>query len=431
MIDRYSLPGMKAIWSEENKFQSWLDVEIAVCEAQEKFGNIPAGVTDKIKAAAKFSVERIEEIERETAHDLIAFIKCVTENLGEEGKYVHYGVTSYDIEDTAMALRMRQALDIIIDDIEKLLEVIAKLAKAHKMTPMIGRTHGVQAEPITFGFKMAVHYSQLQRDLARIKDAREQISVGKISGAVGIFGNIAPEVEDYVCKLLGLQPAPVSTQIIQRDRHAAVIARLAILASTCENLATEMRNLQRTEILEVQEMFLPGQRGSSAMPHKRNPWRFETICGLARVVRANAIPAMENIVSWHERDLTNSAAERIVIPDSFLAVDFMLQSLTKLMDRLEVNVDNMKRNLEMMGQLVFSEHVLLALIQKGLTREEGYKVCQRNAARCWDEHIPFRQALEQDPDVQRLLTPADLDACFDLQHHLRNVDRIFERLGLS
>jgi len=431
MIERYSLPGMKAIWSEENKFACWLAVEIAVCEAQEKFGAIPAGVTEKIRAGAKFSVERIEEIERETAHDLIAFVKCVTENLGDEGKYVHYGVTSYDIEDTATALRIRQALDIIVEDLEKLLEVVAKLAKAHKMTPMIGRTHGVQAEPITFGFKMAVHYSQLQRDLLRMKDAREQISVGKISGAVGVFGNIGPEQEEMVCKALGLEAAPISTQIIQRDRHAAVIARLAILASTCENIATEMRNLQRTEILEVQEMFLPGQRGSSAMPHKRNPWRFESICGLARVVRSNAIPAMENIVSWHERDLTNSAAERIIIPDSCFMVDFMLQSLTKLLDRLEVNEHNMTRNLEMMGQLVFSEHVLLALIKRGLTREDGYKICQRNAAKCWDEQVSFRQALEQDPDVQRLLTKEDLDSCFDLAHHLRNIDKIFERLGLT
>lgn len=430
MIDRYSLPGMKAIWSERNKFQSWLDVEIAVCEAQEKFGAIPAGVTDKIKAGAKFSVERIEEIEKETAHDLIAFVKCVTENLGDEGKYVHYGVTSYDIEDTATALRMRQAADLIIHDLEALLEAIAKLAKAHKMTPMIGRTHGVQAEPITFGFKMAVWYSEVQRDLERMQAARETISVGKISGAVGIFGNIGPDQEEYVCNLLGLKPAPVSTQIIQRDRHAQFLTTLAIIASSCENFATEMRNLQRTEILEVQEMFLPGQRGSSAMPHKRNPWRFETICGLARVVRSNAIPAMENIVSWHERDLTNSAAERIIIPDSCLAVDFMLQSLTKLLDRLEVNDANMKRNLEMMGQLVFSEHVLLALVRKGMTREEGYKVCQRNAAKCWDENVSFRQALEQDEDVKSRLTAQDLDECFDLEHHLRNVDKIFERLGL-
>ena len=431
MLERYSLPKMKAVWSEENKFQSWLDVEIAVCEAQEHFGKIPAGTAEKVKAGAKFNVKRIDEIEAETHHDLIAFVKCVTENLGEEGRYVHYGVTSYDIEDTATALRMRQAADIIIEDLEKLLEAIAKLAKQHKMTPMIGRTHGVQAEPITFGFKMAVWYSEVQRDLERMKAAREAISYGKISGAVGIFGNIDPAAEAFVCDRLNLKPAPVSTQIIQRDRHAQFFTTLAMIASSCECFATEMRNLQRTEILEVQEVFLPGQRGSSAMPHKRNPWRFETICGLARVIRANAIPAMENIVSWHERDLTNSAAERIIMPDSCLAVDFMLNSLARLLGRLEVNVDNMKRNLQMMGQLVFSEHVLLALVQKGMTREEGYKVAQRNAAKCWDENMSFRQALEQDPDVQRLLTKEDLDSCFDLEHHLRNIDKIFERLGLN
>lgn len=431
MIDRYSLPEMRAIWSEENKFQTWLDVEIAVCEAWEHFGKIPRGTSDRIKAGAKFDVKRIAEIEAETHHDLIAFVKCVTENLGEEGRYVHYGVTSYDIEDTAAALRMRQACDIIIKDLERLLESIARLAKEHKMTPMIGRTHGVQAEPITFGFKMAAHYSQFQRDLDRIRNAREAISVGKISGAVGIFGNVDPQIEEFVCRRLGLEPAPISTQIIQRDRYAAVLARLGILASSCENLATEMRNLQRTEILEVQEMFLPGQRGSSAMPHKRNPWRFETICGLARVVRANAVPAMENIVSWHERDLTNSAAERIIIPDSFLATDFMLNSLAKLLDKLEVNKDRMRQNLEMMGQLVFSEHVLLALIQRGMTRDDAYKVCQRNAAKCWDENVSYRTALAQDPDVTSRLTEDELDECFNLQHHLRNVDAIFERLGLS
>ncbi|OFX17150.1 MAG: adenylosuccinate lyase [Armatimonadetes bacterium RBG_16_58_9] len=430
MIDRYSLPEMKAIWSEQNKFQSWLDVEIAVCEAQEHFGNIPAGTSEKVKSSAKFTIERIEEIECETHHDLVAFVKAVTENLGEEGRYVHYGVTSYDIEDTAMALRMRAACDVIIEDLEKLAEMIARLAREHKMTPMIGRTHGVHAEPITFGFKMAVWYSQFQRDIDRMRSSREVISVGKISGAVGIFGNIDLRIEEFVCERLGLVPAPVSTQIIQRDRHAAVLLRLAIAASTCEGLATEMRNLQRTEILEVQEMFLPGQRGSSAMPHKRNPWRFETICGLARVVRSNAIPAMENITSWHERDLTNSAAERIIIPDSFLATDFMLQSLAKLLDRLEVNESNMRRNLEMMGQLVFSEHVMLALIQKGTNREEAYKICQRNAAKCWDEDISFRQALEKDEDVTSRLSGGEFDECFDLEHHLRNVEAVFKRLGL-
>lgn len=431
MIERYSLSKMKSIWSEESKFQSWLDVEIAVCEAWEHFGAIPEGTSAKVKAGAKFCVERIEEIEKETAHDLIAFVKCVTENLGDEGRYVHYGVTSYDIEDTATALRMRSACDIIIEDLEKLLAAIAKVAKEHKMVPMIGRTHGVQAEPITFGFKMAVWYSQVQRDLERMRAAREAISTGKISGAVGIFGNVDPKVEEFVCERLGLAAAPVSTQIIQRDRHAQVVVTLAMIASSLENFATEMRNLQRTEILEVQEMFLPGQRGSSAMPHKRNPWRFETICGLARVVRANAQPAMENIVSWHERDLTNSAAERIIIPDSFLAVDFMLNSLARLVDRLEVRKENMQRNLEMMGQLVFSEHVLLALIRKGMTRDDAYKVCQRSAAKCWDENVSFRRALEQDEDVKTRLSAQELDECFDLEHHLRNVERVFERLGLS
>ena len=430
MLSRYALPGMSSIWSEENKFQSWLDVEIAVCEAQEKFGKIPVGTTKKIKAGAKFSVERIEEIEKETAHDLIAFCKAVTENLGDEGRYLHYGVTSYDIEDTATALRMQQAADMIIEDLFNLLSAIRRLAKEHKMTPMIGRTHGVQAEPITFGFKMAVWYSEVQRDIERMKAARESISYGKISGAVGIFGNIGPEQEEFVCERLGLKAAPVSTQIIQRDRHAQFITTLAIIASGLENYATEMRNLQRTEILEVQEMFLPGQRGSSAMPHKRNPWRFETICSLARIVRSNAQPAMENIVSWHERDLANSAAERIIIPDTCMAVDFMLQSLTKLLDRLEVNVGHMQKNLEMMGQLVFSEHVLLALVQKGMTRDEGYKACQRNAAKCWDENIPFRQAIESDSEVMALLSQKDIDECFNLEHHLKNVDIIFARLGL-
>ncbi len=431
MIERYSLPKMKAVWSEENKFQSWLDVEIAVCKAQEHFGKIPAGTAEKVERDAKFNIDRINEIEAETHHDLIAFVKCVTEQMGEHGRYVHYGVTSYDIEDTATALRLRQAADIIIEDIENLMAAVAKLAKEHKMTPMIGRTHGVQAEPITFGFKLAVHYSELSRDLERMKAAREAVNCGKISGAVGVFGNINPEAQDYVCGLLKLNSAPVSTQIIQRDRHAQFFTALAILASTCENLATEMRNLQRTEILEVQEMFLPGQRGSSAMPHKRNPWRFETICGLARVVRANSIPEMESVVSWHERDLTNSAAERVIMPDSCLAIDFMLNSLTKLMGRLEVKNDNMKKNLEMMGQMVFSEHVLLSLINNGMTREEGYKVAQRCAARCWDEGITFREAIEKDEEASKRLTKEDIDNCFDLKHHLRNIDKIFERVGLK
>ena len=429
MIDRYSLPKMKAIWEEQNKFQTWLDVEIAVCEAQEHFGSIPKGTTDKIKSKARFTIERIEEIEAVTHHDLIAFTKAVMENLGDEGKFLHYGVTSYDIEDTAMAIRLRRSANLLIEDLEGLLEVIRKLAKEHKHTLMIGRTHGVHAEPITFGFKMAVWYSEIQRDIARMKQAREDISFGKISGAVGIYANIDPRVEQYVCEKLGLKSAPVSTQIIQRDRHAQFMTTLGICASSLENYATEMRNLQRTEILEVQEMFLPGQRGSSAMPHKRNPWRFETVVGLARVVRANSIPAMEDVVSWHERDNTNSAAERVIIPDSCLALDFMIQSFTKLMSRLEVNADNMKRNLEKMGGLVFSERVMLTMVEKGTSKDNAYVIVQENGAKAWAGE-DFRTALESDPRVSSILTKSELDEIFDYQHHVRNVDVIFERLGI-
>ena len=429
MISRYSLPKMKAVWEEQNKFQTWLDVEIAVCEAHEHFGTIPTGVTEKIRAGAKFSIERIEEIEAVTHHDLIAFVKAVTENLGDEGKYVHYGVTSYDIEDTATAIRLRQSADLLIEDLENLLGVVAKLAKEHKHTPMIGRTHGVHAEPITFGFKMAVWYSGIQRDIARMNRAREDISFGKISGAVGIYANIDPRIESYVCEKLGLKAAPVSTQIVQRDRHAQFLTTLGICASSLENFATEMRNLQRTEILEVQEMFLPGQRGSSAMPHKRNPWRFESVVGLARVVRANCIPAMENVVSWHERDNTNSACERIIIPDSCLALDFMLQSFARLMSRLEINADNMMRNLKQMGGLVFSERIMLKMVEKGMSKEDAYVTVQENAAKAW-EGGSFRDALASDERVKSLLTEQELDEIFDYQHHVRNVDLIFDRLGI-
>ena len=429
MIDRYSLPEMKAVWDEQNKFQTWLDVEIAVCEALAEFGQIPSEAAATIKRNAGFTVERILEIEQETHHDLMAFVKCVTENLGDEGKYVHFGVTSYDIEDTATAIRMRQAADIIIADLEALLKTIGEKAREHKDTVMIGRTHGVHAEPITFGLKMAVWYSQIQRDIERMKRAREDISVGKISGAVGSFANIDPKIEESVCRRLGLKPAPVSTQIVQRDRHAEYVVALAIIASGVENYATEMRNLQRTEILEVQEHFEPGQRGSSAMPHKRNPWRFESVSSLARVVRGNVIPALENITSWHERDLANSAAERIVIPDSCFAVDFALQTFTKLMQRLVVLPENMKRNLGMMGGLVCSEQVMLALVKKGMSREDAYKAAQRNAAKSW-EGQDFRAVLEADEDVSARLSKEELDECFDIKYHLKNIDVVFERLGL-
>lgn len=429
MIERYSMPKMKAIWDEQNKFQTWLDVELAVAEAHEHFGTIPQGTSEKMRENAGFTIERIEEIEAVTHHDLIAFTKAVMENLGDEGKYLHYGVTSYDIEDTAMAIRLRESADLIIEDLEGLLKVIREIAREHKYTLMIGRTHGVHAEPITFGFKMAVWYSQIQRDIARMKQAREDISYGKISGAVGIYANIDPQVEQYVCKKLGLKSSPVSTQIVQRDRHAQFMVALGVCASSLENFATEMRNLQRTEILEVQEMFLPGQRGSSAMPHKRNPWRFETICGLARVVRSNSVPAMEDIVSWHERDNTNSAAERIIIPDSCLALDFMIQSFTRLMSRLEVNVDNMRRNLHQMGGLVFSERVMLRMVEKGMSKEDAYVAVQENAAKTWAGH-DFHEALDSDSRVTERLSRDDLEEIFDYKHHVRNVDVIFERLGI-
>lgn len=429
MIDRYSLPKMKAIWDEQNKFQTWLDVELAVAEAHERLGTVPQGTAEKMRTNAKFTIERVEEIEAVTHHDLIAFTKAVMENLGDESRYFHYGVTSYDIEDTAMAIRLRQSADLLIEDLEGLLNVVGKLAREHKYTLMIGRTHGVHAEPITFGFKMAVWYSEIERDIARVKQAREDISYGKTSGAVGIYANIDPRVEQCVCEKLGLKAAPVSTQIIQRDRHAQFLTTLGICASSLENFATEMRNLQRTEILEVQEMFLPGQRGSSAMPHKRNPWRFETVCGLARVVRSNALPAMENVVSWHERDNTNSAAERVIFPDCCLALDFMIQSFTKLMSRLEVNVDNMRRNLEMMGGLVFSERIMLMMVEKGMSKDDAYVTVQENAAKTWAGEN-FKTALASDPRVTALLSKDELDEIFDYQHHVRNVDIVFERLGL-
>lgn len=428
VIDRYCKGKMKALWTDWSKFSYWRRVEIAVCEAWEKIGKVPAGTTAAVKKS-RFTVRRIREIEKTTSHDLVAFVNCLAESIGDEGRYIHYGVTSYDIEDTAQALMLQKAAVIILDDLEKVRNVIAGLALKHMSTPMIGRTHGIQAEPITFGAKMAVWHAQIERDVIRVRAAREAVRVGKTSGAVGIFGNVDPEIEDEVCKSLSLEPT-IATQIVQRDRHAQFVLALAQVACTLDGLATEMRNLQRTEILEVQEMFLPGQRGSSAMPHKRNPWRFETVCALAKVARGYVIPALENIPSWHERDLTNSASERIILPDICCAVDFMLQSMAVLMGRIEVRNEQMLRNLEMMGQLVFSEHVLLALIQKGMTRDEAYKVCQRNAANCWDNAVSFRTALELDQDCASRLSGAELDECFNLDHHLRNVKAIFMRAGL-
>jgi len=429
MILRYSLPKMRAIWDQHNRFQKWLDVEIAVAEGLAYYGYIPKDAPAKIKAGAKFTVERILEIEETTQHDVMAFVKAVTENLGEEGKYVHYGITSYDIVDTALCLLMKESADIIIDDLGRLGEVIAERAREHKYTLMIGRTHGIHAEPITFGFKLAGWYAQILRDIVRMNAARDAISFGKVSGAVGIYANIDPRVEQYVCGILGLEVAEHSTQIIARDRHAQFITTLAIIAGSLESCATELRNLQRTEILEVQEYFAKGQKGSSAMPHKRNPRLSEQVAGLARIVRANAFPALENITSWHERDLTNSSVERIVIPDNCILVDYLLDTFTKVVERMIVYPENMTRNMNQMGGLVFSERIMLKMVEKGLGREEAYIIAQENAAKAW-EGEDFRRALESDPRVGGLLTAADLDELFDYKHHVRNVDIIFERLGL-
>ncbi|GIV17337.1 MAG: adenylosuccinate lyase [Armatimonadota bacterium] len=430
MIERYTRPEMAKIWDIEHRTQKWLEVELAVCDGLAEYGYIPREAAQTIRERARFDLKRMAELEKETRHDVMAFVRNVEENVGEEGRYVHYGITSYDVVDTTLALLLRDSCDQLIARSGRLAEVIARLAKEHKHTPMIGRTHGIHAEPITFGFKLAGWYDEMQRNLQRLRFTREMVSMGKISGAVGIHANVDPRVEEYVCARLGLKPAPASTQIISRDVHATYLSMLSILAASLERFATELRNLQRTEILEVQEYFAPGQTGSSAMPHKRNPWNCETVSGLARVVRGYLIPALENIATWHERDLSNSSVERIILPDASILVDWMLWKLTDILEHLAVFPDNMMRNLQKFGGLVFSEHVMLALVSKGLSREQAYRLVQRNAAKAW-EGADFQQSLKEDEEVRRVLNEEEIDRCFDLQHHLRYVDVTFRRLGLE
>jgi len=420
---------MRAIWETQAKTQRWLDVEIAVCEGLAHFGYIPQADVDLIKANSKFDLDRMAELEKETRHDVMAFVKSVQENLGEEGRFVHYGITSYDVVDTALSLLLRDSLDLILADVDELMAVIGKLAIEHKDTLQIGRTHGIHAEPITFGFKLAIWYSELSRSVTRLKNAREVISYGKISGAVGTHANIDPKVEEWVCENLGLKPADVSTQILQRDRHAEFTMAIAILAGSLEKFSTELRNLQRTEILEVQEYFAEGQRGSSAMPHKRNPWNSETVTGLARVIRGYVVPALEDITTWHERDLANSSVERVILPDMCILIDWMLRKFTNIVSTINVYPDNMKRNVEKMGGLVASEQVMLALIEKGLSRDEAYKVAQRNAAKAW-EGQDFQTAVSEDPIVKEKLTEEEVAKAFDIRYHLKHVDETFRRLGL-
>lgn len=430
MIERYSCPEMRKIWEEKNKFKIWLKVEIAICEGWAKLGVIPGAALKEIKKKARFEIIRIKEIEEEVRHDLIAFVKAISENLGEEAKYLHLGVTSYDIEDPALSLLMKESAKIIIEDIENLVKIIKEKAKSHKWTVMIGRTHGVHAEPITFGLKLSVWLSEMERNLRRMKSAREIINYGKVSGAVGTYANIDPQIEEYVCKKLGLKVAPVSTQILQRDRHAQFITTLAIIASSLEKFATEIRNLQRTEILEVEEYFARGQRGSSAMPHKRNPIICERICGLSRVMRSYALASLENISLWHERDLTNSSVERVIIPDSCILIDYMLRKMASVIDNLVVHKDKMRKNLEKTKGLIFSQRVMLSLIEKGMPREDAYKLVQSKAMRAWEEEKDFRMLLTKDKKIAKILSEEEIDNCLEPKLYFKNLERVFKRVGI-
>ncbi len=431
MIERYCRAEMSSIWSESAKFASWLEVEVAVCGAWAELGVVSRQDFAAIeRAELEIRVDRIKEIEAEVDHDLIAFVKSITEQMGDEGAHFHFGVTSYDIEDTATALRLVKALALVRSGVVELRRAIWELARRHKGTVMMGRTHGVHAEPITLAFKLCVWMDDLDRSLERLDQATERAKVGKISGAVGTYANVDPRVERLVCMRLGLKPAPVSTQIISRDVHAEVVCALALLAGQLERMATEVRNLQRTELLELSEPFKKGQRGSSAMPHKRNPWRCETVSGLARVVRGNLVPALENLVTWHERDLANSSVERIIIPDSFLLVDWMVHRFLAIVRGLNVHEDAMQRNVELTQGVIYSQQVRLALSERGLSYDEAYDIAQKYALQAWNERRSYRELLDQDTTVRRHLKPEELDACFDPAHHLKSLHTVYERFNL-
>ncbi len=428
MIERYTRPEMGQLWSQENKFKTWLQVEILVCEALAELGKIPREAVNRIRERAKFDVKRIEEIEKEVRHDMIAFLTNVGESVGEDARYIHLGLTSSDVIDTALGIQLKQASEILEKDIQHLLEVIKSRALEHKNTLMIGRTHGIHAEPITFGLKMAVWYTEMKRNQERLRRAKETVSCGKISGAVGTFANIDPFVEAYVCQKTGLTPAPVSTQIVQRDRHGEFVSVLALIASSLDKFATEIRGLQKTEVREVEEPFYEGQKGSSAMPHKRNPVSCEQISGLARVVRGYVVAAFEDIPLWHERDISHSSVERIILPDSIILLDYMLTHFTRILRDLKVYPENMKRNLGLTRGLIFSESLLLLLTTKGLSREKAYKLVQRNAMQVWDRGVEFKKLILEDPEIRTHLTEEEIEACFNLEHHLQRVDFIFQRV---
>lgn len=431
MIERYTREEMGTIWTEENKFNAWLEVEILVCEAWSELGIIPKEDVKRIREKASFDIQRIYELEKETRHDVVAFTRAVSETLGEERKWVHYGLTSTDVVDTALSLNLKQANEILRKDIHNFIEILRSKAIEHKHTVMMGRTHGVHAEPTTFGLKMALWYEEMKRNLERFELAAKNVAFGKLSGAVGTYANIDPFVEQYVCEKLGLTPAPVSTQTLQRDRHAAYIATLALIATSIEKFATEIRGLQKTETREVEEFFAKGQKGSSAMPHKRNPIGSENMTGMARVVRGYMVTAYENVSLWHERDISHSSAERIILPDATIALNYMLNRFGKIVKNLTVFPENMKRNMDKTHGIIFSQRVLLALIDKGMNREEAYDIVQPKAMEAWETEIHFKKLVKSEDRITALLTDKEIEACFDCTYHLKNVDVIFERIGLS
>ena len=428
MIPRYTHPEMGRIWSDQRRFETWLQVEIAAAEAMAEARIIPQEAARDIRERSTFDVARIAAIEETTQHDVIAFTTAVAEHVGPSARWLHFGLTSSDVVDTAQAIQMRDAIDLLLEDVEGLLDAVRLRAEEHRGTPMIGRTHGVHAEPMTFGLKLALWFAELQRDVERLKRARAGISFGKISGAVGTFAHLDPSIEAAICRRLGLEPAPVSSQVIQRDRHAEMMAALAITGGSLEKFALEIRGLQKTEIGEVEEPFAKGQKGSSAMPHKRNPVACEQITGLARLVRANAHAAMENIALWHERDISHSSVERVILPDSFIALDHMLRRFTRIVKGMVVHADRMLRNLQLSRGVVFSGTVLLELAQRGVSREQAYEWVQRAAMRSFDEERDFKELLLADGDVMRVLDRASIEQAFDLKVQLKNVDKVFDRV---
>jgi adenylosuccinate lyase len=431
MIERYTRPEMAKIWTDQNKFQKMLDVEILACEAFAEQGILPKDSVKVIKEKAAFDVERIKEIEAQTNHDVVAFIKNVSENVGHEAQYLHYGLTSSDILDTALSVMMVEAMDILIDDAKKVEKALKEKALKYKNTPMMGRSHGVHAEPISFGLKMALFYKEIQRDIKRLEDAREVIAYGKISGSVGTFANVDPFVEKYVCEKLGLKPAGVSSQVLQRDRHAEYLNAIAVTGATLEKISLEVRGLQKTEIGEVQEYFASGQTGSSSMPHKKNPIICERITGLARVLRANAMAGIENIALWHERDISHSSVERIIIPDSTILLDYMLTKAETLIAKLVVNEEKMMENIELGGGIIYSQRLLLELIKKGLTRMEAYDIIQDLALRAYETNVDFKEMALEDEAVKKVMTEEEIEDSFALSYHLRNIGEVFKNIGLE